>query len=124
MKLKFRAWNENYKQMKKVFGLDLENKKAFLCKELNTWWEMKHCKLMQYTDLKDKNDKEIYGDDVLEKQSHWKVRVEFENGVFWVRDLNLVRYTNRIINIPIANFPVSEWEVIGNICENKDLLEG
>jgi len=51
--IKFRAWNENYKQMKEVFGFDLKKERAFLDENLMSWWQFKYCKLMQYTGLKD-----------------------------------------------------------------------
>ncbi|HOQ38746.1 MAG TPA: YopX family protein, partial [Acetivibrio sp.] len=58
------------------------------------------------------------------REGCWNVRIEFENGVFWVRDANKVRYNNKILNIPIASFQIETFEVIGNVWQNPELLEG
>lgn len=35
-----------------------------------------------------------------------------------------VRYNNKILNIPIASFQIETFEVIGNVWQNPELLEG
>lgn len=37
--------------------------------------------------------------------------------------IDRVRYNNRVCNVPIGDFGVFEWRVVGNIYENKELLE-
>ncbi len=66
---------------------------------------------------------EIYEGDILAQNGYWSVRIEYQKGVMWVRDLDKVRYNNLILNTPIVLFDFSGWEVVGNIFENSDLLE-
>ncbi|MBO3326455.1 hypothetical protein JJB63_12730 [Clostridium perfringens] len=80
--------------------------------------------ILQYTGLKDKNGKEIYEGDVLERHGYWPIRIEYDKGCLMVRDLDEVRYNNLILNVPICNFEsINDWKVIGNIYENPELLE-
>lgn len=71
--------------------------------------------IMQCTGLKDKNGKLIYEGDVV-KQNKTLYIVNWENGSFCFKDtLNEKNYT--------VEFVMSEkQEVIGNIYENKELL--
>ena len=77
---------------------------------------------MQYTGYKDIKEQEIYEGDILAYQDYWWVRIEYDNGAFMVRDVDKVRYNNRILNEDIGNFDISKWRVIGNIYENKELF--
>jgi len=75
--------------------------------------------LMQYTDLKDKNGKEIYEGDILDFVHLYGVRpapIFWRNGGFWVA-VNDPGYEDRWI-VPDPE----ECEVIGNIYENPELL--
>lgn len=72
--------------------------------------------IMQYTGLKDKNDKEIYEGDIVKHATDEGVyKVIFEDGGFYVK--NLFEYDFQTIN----EYPL---EVIGNIYENPELMEG
>jgi uncharacterized phage protein (TIGR01671 family) len=88
--------------------------------------DLEHCsELMQFTGLLDKNGKEIYEGDVMKLQYplnygfagiHNKeiiVTVSFESGAFWFEGEG---YTD--CNWHFYN----EYEVIGNIYQNKELL--
>lgn len=105
--IKFRAWDEGIKRM---FGP----------------WDISHfparfkmkC-LEQFTGLQDKNGKEIYEGDIVELSAQWggfQGLVIFEYGCFGVKDGNSV-YTFQDIDS-------ESLEIIGNIHENPELLEG
>jgi uncharacterized phage protein (TIGR01671 family) len=112
--IKFRAWDNELDcmntdiQKETVLGEWLEEKERFT--------------VMQYTGLKDKNGVEIYEGDILEHAYGIKARVVFvvEHAAF------LAHY---IINDNaeydyLEESRMKDVEVIGNIYENPELLEG
>lgn len=79
--------------------------------------------ICEYTGLKDKNGKKIWENDILRRDGYWDIRIEFENGVFMVRNTDKVQYINRVVYTPISIFDINVYEVIGNIFGNPELLE-
>ena len=131
--IKFRALDENDKW---IYGMPLTNveheEKEFPimrnCDETGYWGIKKiHPKTLgQYTGLKDRNGVEIYEGDVVsmivfEDNAEYLGYVVFENGCFCLNiSLDGTQY----------KVPSLEWKetetiitVIGNIYENKELLE-
>lgn len=127
--IKFRAWeNFDNKMYNCVVGNTDKMDDDWTCplvwdEEREEWLHSDTCVVMQYTGYKDCEGKEIYEGDILEKEGYWRARVEFDNGSFMIRDADSVRYSNRICNEPIGVFGMFGWKVIGNIYENKELLE-
>ena len=124
-KIKFRAWDKENEKMMKVSSISLENKEIAV-KDFGTYhfFRIKDIELMQYIGLKDKNDKEIYeGDIVLVKlggTSTWyKTIVKFKEGAFIASLIDGEDY----IYIFNRGFDSNDFEIIGNIYKNKNLLE-
>lgn len=111
--IKFRAWNE-WADRNEMIYFRIDEPKAIE----NTAW---NAKIMQYTGLKDKNGKEIYEGDILLYNNYIKTVISYKNGAF-VRS-----YENSNIYLLYDSFitdgRLDDYEVIGNIYEDKHLLE-
>ena len=79
----------------------------------------KDLKIMQYTGLKDKNNKEIYEGDILSNGNNEKpYKVIFENGSFRAEfEEDFEEYSFDLIDVVAQG-----CEVVGNIYENPELL--
>ena len=124
MDIKFRAWSEDTCEMVQVARLDIKEetihyengiKSLNREQELGFWW--KPYVLMQYTGLKDKNGVEIYEGDIVRYFRSELAVIVYRNGGVDIRSLS---WGDRE---PIQR-RLGEIEVIGNIYQNKDLLEG
>ena len=125
--IKFRAYHKERKEMFEIASIDFEEKKAALSngtiKLLNV--DFKQFELLQYTGLKDKNGKEIYEGDIIKYKFPYDRKLKHISPVkfleteasFGIKD----RYGNetQLYRITANNY----FEVIGNIYENKNLLE-
>lgn len=120
---KFRAWDTEKQEMATVNFIGLNDYEVGMEDEECRRWRATYpyvCRLMQYTNLKDKNGKEIYEGDIL--------KVKLDGG-----EANLyVKYTNgeyRVVNEGkwedslYAYMYFGDVEIVGNIYENKDLLK-
>jgi hypothetical protein len=114
--IKFRAWNKNLGKMITDIGLFSDN-------EPDEYFNEDDCILMQYTGLKDKNGVEIYEGDVL------KVSLE-DAGVQYLNTLGeaIIRQGFVILEVDDIFFFYTtpcgdDFEVIGNVFENPELLK-
>ena len=79
----------------------------------------------QYTGLTDKNGKKIFDGDIIDTPDRLIKVVWFTGNAQF--DINFIRYANDII---ITNFKgihmrdLKEYEIIGNIHDNPELLKG
>ena len=123
--IKFRAWDNENKEMLKVQELDFEDtlyggRLAIRTDQYNDYFDLEDMILMQYTGLKDKNGKEIYEGDIIRatkrtdlELNYHNFKVFMHNGCYMFGNYNAHEFFDKF------NFK----EVIGNIYENKDLLE-
>ena len=119
--IKFRAWLKEHKSMIDVMEIDIDNQTIFY------YWFGDHdghfenfnkIDLMEYTGLKDKNNKEIYeGDIVIHHNKMHKIIFNAEEARFVLRDDEFE------LEIPFTNNNNKRMEVVGNIYENSELIK-
>ena len=130
--IKFRAWLKEDKKMENVKTMDFTDKTIRCLKKnefINAYLlrrvSFDDVELMQYTGLRDKNGKEIYEGDIIKYKVPYDKRIKHISPVkfleteasFGIKD----RYENEI---PLYTASSNNYfEVIGNIYENKNLLE-
>lgn len=128
--IKFRLWCKDLEEIIEVNKVGFENNKLWYIecidhdKELLYFSEKDDHVLMQYTGLKDKKGKEIYEGDILkiiDSESSNLASVTFDDGCFCI-----IGYLGDLRTYPIRNYLFRGYncEVIGNIYENPELLEG
>ena len=120
--IKFRAWDKENKKMMKVSSLSLENKEIAV-RENGTYhfFRMKNLELMQYTGIKDKNDKEIYEGDILFfRDENTKYVVVWQDTAFIIKSIEIRKYSEEMCWLDDTEICC---EIVGNIYENKNLLE-
>lgn len=100
-------------------GEEVDNLEKYSFDENNIFYE-KDLKIMQYTGLKDKNNKEIYEGDILSDGNIKKpYKVVFENGSFKAEfEGDFDEYSFDLIDVVAQG-----CEVVGNIYENPELME-
>ena len=119
--IKFRAWDRVEKKMLQVNLLDWRYPSGL---EVNQSNVSLPTTLMQYTELKDKNGKEIYEFDLIKITPNKAIGV-----VSWCNDgywgVKLRDSTDNIYAFSGGTgIKANTSEVIGNKFENSDLLEG
>ena len=125
--IKFRAWDDKNNVMY-LCALPSRTsavaawltKKEFDSSKFPSYFEDGRAILMQYTGLKDKNGKEVYENDLVKYIS--AQNNTYIGEVKWNPFENMAGFqtSNPCINI----FKQFQIEVIGNIYEDKELLEG
>jgi len=122
--IKFRAWVKEKKAIFEVILIDYVSKKVtYLLERVGHLLSIRDAKfddveLMQYTGLKDKNNKEIYeGDIIVLHGSKYKVIFKTEGARFVLRNDEFE------LEITFINNNNERMEIIGNIYENPELME-
>jgi len=118
--IKFRAWDGQ-----KIVHVDSMNYEASASSMVANGWLLPGT-IMQFTGLKDKNDKEIYEADIIEYMNPdtKKIKIHF---VAWSqkKTMYILRFgptdeeTARLSNILNA---IDRFSIVGNIYENPELL--
>lgn len=120
--VRFRVWYEQGGYMMPVETIDFKHK---LINESGVWRWFHEVDLMQSTGLKDKNGVEIYEGDIVRFKFKNETRIGF---VEYARSSFLINVGEIICDNKIrhsfSNSSSEEHEVIGNVYQNKDLMEG
>lgn len=122
--IKFRAWIKEVDEIREVEYINFWKKMISFpnkfCKEYYLNADFDEIELMQYTGLKDKNNKEIYEGDIV------KLRANHGIGVIKYYDewgAFVVEYIKpRPLAVLGMNYYKEDIEVLGNIYKNPELL--
>lgn len=120
---RFRAWDDYRKRMSVVDRIYIDTKGVRLYDDFGEYWrDFRDAKLMQSTGIKDKNGKEIFEGDIVDYKGR-KAVVKWHGSYASF----IYRFVDELQE------RVSEWhplflayyhfEIIGNIYENKELLD-
>ena len=113
--IKFRAWDKLNKEMFNVESINFQERRVY--KDVVSYRNFNDIELMQYTGLKDKNNKEIYeGDIVIYHSKMHKIIFNAEEARFVLRDDEFE------LEISFTNNNNKRMEIVGNIYENPELL--
>ena len=126
--IKYRVWDKNLSLLAEVYainftaqyviyhGVDYQNKPIL------RYIYFTDCILMQFTGLKDKNDKEIYEDDILKTKGIIKGEVVFRTGCFRIDYFDIQNFDSYSDYLWFFKHKF-KIEVVGNKHENPKLLE-
>ena len=126
--IKFRAWDKERKIMTEVKEIFFDNEFARLefwegnvsCYEHKYFDEVE---TIQYTGLKDKNGQEIYEGDIL-KDNKSRISKVIWHGSFAGFVYEYVDKSNKVYSNPNnLHLCYMKMEVIGNVYENRNLLQ-
>ena len=116
---KFRAWDKRRQRMIEVTSINFRdgNIQEETRYAVNRELYLDDVVLMQYTGLKDQEGTEIYEGDVVNYFVKSNSIIEWKNGGFIIK---------RVIDgaYELIQSRIAEIEVLGNIYENPELLEG
>lgn len=113
--IKFRAWDKINKDMFNVESINFQERRVY--KDTVSYREFEDMELMEYTGLKDKNNKEIYEGDIFHIGSKKILYV-----VEWI-DCGLKGRQIKNKSWIGLDYWKDDIEVIGNVYENPELIK-
>ena len=122
--IKFRAWDKVNKKFREDFSILIDREGSILDNKKDDYVNDDYV-IQQFTGLKDKNGREIFEGDIcrykFDAQPYQQLIVQSREFIFVITDIR------EIYRIENNRFIVSNWnnvEVIGNVYESPELLEG
>ena len=123
----FIAWDNISKQMFDVYSIEFRSDGIWVCLDWvskvtgfrENWLSQDRMEIMQYTGLKDKNNKKVFKFDILKHQIEDKT---YYSIIDWNDRLARFELRNLKENLLMPITFVKEREIIGNKWENPELL--
>ena len=126
MKPKFRAWLKEEYRMTDVREITFFNDEIQMISGVEGFYAYDEFELMQSAGLKDKNGKEIFEGDIIKYKAGWKTFTEevaydkiFAGFGVMDADADIIFSFGELAD----GIYLNSLEVVGNIYENKELLE-
>lgn len=115
----------DYTLMMNVHSIDFVRGKL-KAGNINETYKIEDVKLIQYTGIKDKNGVKIFEGDIVKDEHKRLFVIEYKFGGFNIVPINC--YNDEFSWNPLGDMQTAGWlnesaEIIGNIYENKELLE-